>query len=36
MTLFCYKPCFSYANDHVHGLVSIRMPRFAREKQEGL
>ena len=32
-TLFCYKPsCFSYVNDHVHGLVSMRIPRFAHEK----
>ena len=37
VTLFCYKPsCFSYVNDHVHGLVSMRIPRFARQKQEGL
>ena len=33
VTLFCYKPCcFSYVNDHVHGLVSMRIPRFAHEK----
>ena len=37
VTLFCYKPsCFSYVNDHVHGLVSMRIPRFALQKQEGL
>ena len=37
VTLFCYKPfCFSYVNDHVHGLVSMRIPQFALEKQEGL
>ena len=37
MTLFCYKPsCFSCVNDHVYGLVSMRIPRFANEKQEGL
>ena len=35
MTLFCYKPsCFSYVNDHVHRLVSQRIPQFAHEKQE--
>ena len=27
MTLFCYKPsCFSYVNDHVHGIFSMRIP----------
>ena len=26
----------SYVNDHVHGLVSMRIQRFADEKQEGL
>ena len=32
-----YKPSgFSYVNDHVHGLVSMRIPRFAHVKQEGL
>ena len=37
MTLFCYKSSsFSYVNDHVHGLVSMRIPRFAHEKEEGL
>ena len=37
MTLFCYKPCcFSYVNDHVHGLVGMRIPRFAHEIREGL
>ena len=37
MTLFYYKPsCFSYVNDHVHGLFSLRIPRFAHEKEEGL
>ena len=37
LTLFCYKPsCFSYVNNHVHGLDSMRIPRFAYEKQEGL
>ena len=37
VTLFWYKPsCFSYVNDHVHGLVSMRIPRFARQKEEGL
>ena len=37
VTLFCNKPfCFSYVNDHVHGLVSVRIPRFVHEKQEGL
>ena len=35
VTLFCYKPsCFSYVNDHVHRLVSQRIPQFANEKQE--
>ena len=35
VTLFCYKPsCFSYVNDHDHdhGLISMRIPRFAHEK----
>ena len=37
LTLFCYKPsCFSYVTDHVYGIVSIRIPRFALEKKEGL
>ena len=37
MTLFCYKSSsFSHVNDHVHGLVSMRIPRFAHEKEEGL
>ena len=37
MTLFCYKlSCFSYVNDHVHRIVSMRIPRFAYEKQEDL
>ena len=37
VTLFCCKPsCFVYVNDHVHGLVSMRIPRFANEKQVGL
>ena len=37
VTLFCYKPsCFSYVNDHVHRRVSMSIPRFAHEKQEGL
>ena len=38
VTLFCNKPsCFSYKTDHVHGLVSMRIPRFAHEtEQEGL
>ena len=37
MTLFGNKSsCFSYVNDHVHGLVSMRILRFAHEKQEGL
>ena len=36
MTLFCYKPsCFSYVDDRVHGLVSMRIPRFAHEKVGG-
>ena len=35
VTLFCYRPsCFSDVNNHVHGLVSRRVPRFAHEKQE--
>ena len=25
-----------YVNDHFHGLVSMRIPRFVHEKQEGL
>ena len=34
VTLFCYKPsCFSYVNDHVHGLISMRIPRFAYERK---
>lgn len=37
VTLFSYKhSCCSYVNDHVHGLVSMRIPRFAHQKQEGL
>ena len=37
VTLYCYKPsCFSRVNDHFHGLVSMRIPRFVHEKQEGL
>ena len=36
MTLFCYKPsCFSYEDDRVHGLVSMRIPRFEHEKVGG-
>ena len=36
MTLFCYKPsCFSYVDDRVHGLVSMRIPRFEHEKVGG-
>ena len=27
---------FSYVNDDVHGLVSMRIPWFPHEKQEGL
>ena len=35
VTLFCYKPsCFSYVNDHVHGLVSLRIPRFAMKSRK--
>ena len=35
--LVCYKPsCFSNVNGHVHGLVSMRIPRFTLEKQAGL
>ena len=34
VTLFCHKPyCFSYVNDHVHWLVSMRIPQFAHEKE---
>ena len=34
VTLFCHKPyCFSYVNDHVHWLVSMRIPQFAHEKK---
>ena len=36
VTLFCYKPsCFSYVDDRVHGLVSMRIPRFEHEKVGG-
>ena len=32
MTLFGNKPsCFSYVNDHVHGLVSMRIPTLRAE-----
>ena len=35
--LFCYRPCcFLYVNDDVHRLISMRIPRFGHEKQEGL
>ena len=35
--VFSYNPsCFSHVNDHFHGLVSMRIPRFVHEKQEGL
>ena len=35
MTLSCYKPsCFSYVSDHVHGLVSMKIPRFAYESRK--
>ena len=34
VTLFCHKPyCFSYVNDHVHWLLSMRIPQFAHEKK---
>ena len=34
VALFCHKPyCFSYVNDHVHWLVSMRIPQFGHEKK---